>query len=300
MVMCRPEMLIRWPTPVRQKTCQSSCAMASWSPMASATSDAAEAPLAEALRHGIANLAAPAMQRVRPAIDACGSQRGRGLAAHVAGGADAALERPGLEVEGVRIREAARSLQAHDELPSLPGHELRWRSHLRSTLPRFHEPCERDVPGHGGSRSAHPIDVQCEARSPLVRLRKARDNSRDLDVTAFPLEGECLRQPRFRPPCRPARTAEDARHQAHDRTRRDPARRDECQDQQRRDGEHPDARLRKRRLLLEPGRAENEGEREESHDRQQTRVRRTRRQALPPEIACRVTMLVRTAGRRNK
>ncbi len=38
MVMCSPEMLIRCPTPVRQKTSQSAAGIASWSPIASATS----------------------------------------------------------------------------------------------------------------------------------------------------------------------------------------------------------------------------------------------------------------------
>ena len=36
-VMCRPEMEIRWPTPVRLNTSQSACGMPRWSPITSAT-----------------------------------------------------------------------------------------------------------------------------------------------------------------------------------------------------------------------------------------------------------------------
>jgi hypothetical protein len=79
------------------------------------------------------------VQRVRPAVDARRHALAARLRAHVAGRPDAALERPGLEVEGVGIGEAAHALQAHRERPALARQETRLGAPLR-----VREPRERD------------------------------------------------------------------------------------------------------------------------------------------------------------
>ena len=193
---------MRWPTPVRQNTSQSSGAIASWSPMASATSTPRSRDVPSSLLHRIANLRSPAMQRVEecssPGLRRGDDRRGGPAAPHVARGPNAALERPGLEIEGVGIGEAARALEAHHERAPLAGNELG----RRGTVLRVGVPGEREGFRHVHSGRRHGLHVEDEARAALLGLRQVRDDACDGDVAPLPGTRQLIREPRLRAPRR--------------------------------------------------------------------------------------------------
>src|SRR6266851_5729699 len=109
--------------------------------------------------HRLADLASPAMQRVRPPIDARLDELRRGFRPHVAGGANAALESPRLEVESVRIGETARALEPHREPPALARDES-WRERGIGALDALGIPRERDGRWHRGAACRDLLDVE--------------------------------------------------------------------------------------------------------------------------------------------
>ncbi len=104
----------------------------------------AQPRFAEVREHAFADFPAPPVQRIRPALRALAHTLRAGRGAHVARRANAALERPRLEVEGVRIREPARTFQAHGKPPALARDHLRRRDVAVAVL--------LDVPGKGDER----------------------------------------------------------------------------------------------------------------------------------------------------
>ena len=179
---------MRCVTPVRLKRRHSSPEIERWSPIASA----ARMPAA-----GVA----PSVprNRSRTASRSC-SMRSRklalrsdllrfGLAPHVAGRADAALEEPRLVVEAVRIHEAVRPAQAHGEEPALAG------MHGRGAVVPGDEELLRQ-PHLGGLR----LELEAQARA---ARRQARDHAHHLEVARLRAPRQagptCARAPRRRP-----------------------------------------------------------------------------------------------------
>src|SRR2546430_1325762 len=111
-VTCSPEMLMRWPMPVRLNMRHCSAGIARSSPIASA-----ENPRRDRFAQSSDIVARPSRERIEPPVALA--------VAHVAGCAKLVLEQPRLDIEAVRIDCAVRALETHRERPALAAMQLR-------------------------------------------------------------------------------------------------------------------------------------------------------------------------------
>jgi len=112
---------------------------------------------------------------------------------HVAGRANAALEKPGLVIESVRVGAAVRPAQPHREAPALPGP---YRNHALEIF-RGESPVRRenDAPRHAVVWRFH---VEFEAHAALEGLRKSADDTRDDDIAPLQLRIQPIGEPQVR------------------------------------------------------------------------------------------------------
>jgi hypothetical protein len=105
--------------------------------------------------------------------------------AHMAGGADAALQQPGLDVEAMRVPGAVRPLQARGEDDALTGVHRRQRGRhgLDGVVGEAHLDARRDV-GPGGQDMPH---LHTEAPAGRRALRHAAHRARDPQVLPLPV-----------------------------------------------------------------------------------------------------------------
>ena len=115
--------------------------------------------------------------------------RGTVVVANVTCRAKTILEKPGLDVEAVRIHGSMRPLQSDDQPPSFPGNE-RWHVVDASVLTVLRVPRTRQMLGHRRTLGFHALDRKCKPSTLLARLGKIVDDADDRDVDAFP----CRRQ----------------------------------------------------------------------------------------------------------
>jgi hypothetical protein len=200
--------------------------------------DAAQPSLAEVLEHRRADLAAPAVQRIGPAVDPRGESFRRPRGADVAGGAQVPLQRPRLEVVGMRIGERARPLQARREAPALAGDDLRRTS--RIACPAIAIPGERDERGKRHVRANRVLDLEGEARAALRELRQAGDDAGDLDIRVFQRTGQRFREAHLGAPRRISEARRRATEGEQQHARNAPLARHQRQRERRRErGERP-------------------------------------------------------------
>ncbi len=124
-VTCSPEMLIRCPMPVRLKTRHCDSGIARCSPIVSATITPAYGASGKRSEDARAHALARSLDVVRCAPGERIEQRVALAASDVAGGAQAALEHPRLDVEPVRVDRAVRTLESNDEAPALARQRCR-------------------------------------------------------------------------------------------------------------------------------------------------------------------------------
>ena len=119
--------------------------------------------------------------------------------ADVTGRAELVFEKPGLDIEAVRIDRTVRALEAHGEIPTLASAQLRniFARALASPRP---VPPERQPRRDDGSRSQHLLHRKRESFAALLGLRQLVDHADDLDVASFPDAGQLVGEPRFRAP----------------------------------------------------------------------------------------------------
>ena len=152
--------------------------------------DAGEARLAERGGDALAHPLARALHAVAPSPAERVDPRVRGRLAHVAGGAQAALEEPGLEVEPARIRVAVRALQPHDQPPALARPQLRRRDvGFVLVAGTRRGPRQRKASRHARARRLDALDGERESQAARRRVGQVVDDARDEDVDAFPLVG---------------------------------------------------------------------------------------------------------------
>ena len=120
---------------------------------------------------------------------------------HVSGRTNAALEKPGLVIESVRVGAAVRPAQAHREAPPLPGpHREHAMGIIRgeSAVRREH-----DAPRHAGLGRFH---VEIETHAALEGLRESGDDAADKHVAPLQRRIQPVGKPQVRErrrPCEP-------------------------------------------------------------------------------------------------
>ena len=155
----------------------------------------------EAIAYRLARLLHPIERRI-PGADASRL----GARAHITGGADAALEEPGLVIEAVRVHEPVRPAQPHREGPALAGvhhggEQCRRVFFLRhAAIPR-----QQNLLRHLGL-GVGPFHIELEAHAALRQRRQARHHADHRDIGAL----QFARQPIVHAPLRARRRPEEA------------------------------------------------------------------------------------------
>ena len=192
-VMCSPEMLIRWATPVARKTSQSARSIAFWSPTTSAASRPAVLRSATCSNTASRTACRDAFDRMAPGCFQPLRRRVARAGAHVARGLQPLLPQPELVVEAVRVDVAVRRLQAHRHAPALAGvqlgsHPLQFQ-HAVGIGDRSPVPAQVDLRRHPHRRAGGRcvFDFQPEAQPGVVSLRHRRDHAGHVDVAALQL-----------------------------------------------------------------------------------------------------------------
>ena len=142
--------------------------------------------LGQGRAEAVANRLAQHLNGIARTPDARVEAFGNILGTHIAGGADAALEKPGLVVEAMGIQVAVRSLQAHCEAPALAGPHRHMRAFIGIGI-TSPIPGQRHPRRHAGQGL---LDVEGKAYPAFQLLGQAGDHTAHFDVLTF----ECLRQ----------------------------------------------------------------------------------------------------------
>src|SRR3954469_9753971 len=111
-----------------------------------------------------------------------------GSPAHVAGGADAALEKPGLVIEAMRVDESVRAAKAHRESPALAGMDRR-AQHCGRLFLACGGPHRGPIPGeeHLSRHASTTFYVELEPHAALRDRRQAAHHADDGNVTSLEL-----------------------------------------------------------------------------------------------------------------
>ena len=273
MVMCKPEIEIRWLTPVRLNTCQSDWGMARWSPTTSATITPAYCLPSRLRRDACAQGRAAGLHHVAEAGHEGGQARvgriGARLRPYITRGAHALLQQPRLIVKTHGVRIAVRTLQAHRQPPALA------RLHVAHGI--RHRIAKTRVPGQSNQgrhlRANRLFHGKVEAHALLEAVRQAGDGARDNNVLPFISQRQLRRHGSLGQPGSPVKTeanssgernnAAPSRVAAQQQTSRQPCAND-----------HPQQHARVRRqacLRLQPGGASGKAEYQDAHGKAESR-----------------------------
>ncbi len=140
-------------------------------------------------------------------------------ASDVAGGAQAALEHPRLDVEPVRVDRAVRPLQSHDEAPALARRDV---GHLIA-VPSLRT-CAYQASDRRAGTIARGVSMRSTAKAKRVPraddLRQVVDDADERDIDALPFGRQRVGEPDLRAPARVAEAqragSERGKHRRHD------------------------------------------------------------------------------------
>ena len=222
--------------------------------------------IGQALQHALAHRAAQPVHLLHEGLRRIVEQLR--VAAHVAGGPDAAFQQPGLVVETVRIGKAMRALQPHHQAPAL----TRARRRPRSSLAPLAIPGQQHAAWNSGFGG---LDVKNEAPAVADCLWQAGDTPDHHQIGPFAHPCQLVRKPPLGAQRCPAETRHGHRGREQQQrtltTRQQDAGRSH-QRQQHADSEHERqcraghrAGASQRGAALQQARAEQKGDRGNSH-----------------------------------
>ena len=147
---------------------------------------AANRIIRQCLQDSIAHALTGPVDRVSRTPDHRVQKSNRGIGTHVARCAYSLLERPGFEVEAVRVHQTGGRAQSDRKRPAFAG------AHCGQRMTLLEIPADADVLRHAGERGQNALDIELEPDGALMILRQARNHAHDSDIATFPFRGESI------------------------------------------------------------------------------------------------------------